>query len=146
MSDWAKKQVEAINKASEHRQNEAEARVLNARLKREQGPILWEQLRNHLQTKSVEFNREARTNHLKIEPTPSDEFRVRLTANLGAMLVQYSPHDNAGRYVINGKSHRFDVTLIGGGVAVLRRAGAVLNPEEFAESLLEELIHFLSAE
>jgi hypothetical protein len=140
MSDWARKQVDAINKKGKRRMMDAEARILEDKLKREQGELLWEQLRKHLQAKSEEINREARVDYLKVEPSASYEFRIRLKPAMGVMTLEYSSQNNAGNYKINQDFHRFETKLLDSGEVVLCCEETSLHPEEFAELLLEKLI------
>jgi hypothetical protein len=140
MNDWAKKQVAEINKQDEKRRAEAEARVVDDKLKRQQGPILWEQLRACLKANCEAFNLESKEEILVLERTSSDEARIHLSNRAGAMLVHYSEHDNSGRYVINRESYRFDVTMIAMGQVRLNKNGVPHDPESFAQSLLEELL------
>lgn len=140
MNEWAKKQVNALNQGERQKQIEAEARILEEKIKRQEGPLLWEQLRQSLRDNCAAFNLEAQSEILIFEPAASYEARVHVATVASGMLVQFNEHDNAGRYTINRETHRFDVGLDAKGQATLRREGIPVHYEQFSQSLLEELL------
>ena len=149
MNDWGKENANKLRAETQYMAQRAATQLQHEKLRTEQGPRLWNEVREQIKAKCAELNREYGEEILTVMVGKNAELDVRFKAPSGKIhqlkaTFEPSSADNALRWKTSG--HRMNEDQTGGcelainGDTVSFLMGAPCTAESIAEKMLESLL------
>ncbi len=151
MSDWSKKTAEYLKQKNVSEAQNQEKFVEMQRLKRDQGPSVWESVADAIKNSCDDLNRETGTSVVKFSRLRSDQLEVDTDTQQGTKALCCSYASNLFSLtwtVTGGKKGSYEVGIDRNGKACFyaRSAkgesliGPSSSPEQIAETTLDALL------
>lgn len=150
MGDWGKETANKLRAQTEYQAQENAAQLQREKLRQDQGPRLWNEVRDHVKTKCASLNREYGEEVLDFMVVQTPHLDVRFRAPSGKVhrleaTFEPSSANNALRWKTSGhrlndnQSGTCELAITGDTVSFLTGAHPYTT-ESVAEKMLEDLL------